>query len=94
MYWLNHYNLCEQDYNLNLQEDKILFYINQMNVLESAINTIKKYKPKIIIETHNYRLFDLVFNFLGELGYNLIYSDYNGYSNIFDYVVNNFYLPS
>ena len=84
----------ERNYIIKIDIIKIDVEGFEMHVLESAINTIKKYKPKIIIETHNYRLFDLVFNFLGELGYNLIYSDYNGYSNIFDYVVNNFYLPS
>lgn len=84
----------ERNYIIKIDIIKIDVEGFEMHVLESAINTIKKYKPKIIIETHNYRLFDLAFNFLGELGYDLIYSDYNGYSNIFDYVVNNFYLPS
>ena len=83
----------ERNYIIKIDIIKIDVEGFEMHVLESAINTIKKYKPKIIIETHNYRLFDLVFNFLGELGYDLVYSDYNGYSNIFDYVVNNFFLP-
>ena len=66
----------------------------EMNVLDSAINTIKKYKPKLIIETHTFDLYKKVSYLLADLGYNLVHKDYNGSNIRFDYVVNNFFLPS
>ena len=66
----------------------------EMNVLDSAINTIKKYKPKLIIETHSFDLYKKVSYLLADLGYNLVHKDYNGSTNTFDYIVNNFFLPS
>ena len=66
----------------------------EMNVLDSAINAIKKYKPKLIIETHTFDLYKKVSYLLADLGYNLVHKDYNGSNNRFDYIVNNFFLPS
>jgi len=66
----------------------------EMNVLDSAINAIKKYKPKLIIETHTFDLYKKVSYLLEDLGYNLVHKDYNGSNNRFDYIVNNFFLPS
>ena len=41
----------------------------EYEVLEGLIETLKKYKPKIIIETHSVELNYKCFNFLTELGY-------------------------
>ena len=84
----------ECDYTLKIDIIKIDVEGFEMNVLESAIETIKKYKPKLIIETHTFDLYKKVSYLLSDLGYNLIHKDYNGSSNRFDYVVNNFFLPS
>ena len=84
----------ECDYTLKIDIIKIDVEGFEMNVLDSAINTIKKYKPKLIIETHTFDLYKKVSYLLSDLGYNLIHKDYNGSSNTFDYVVNNFFLPS
>lgn len=67
----------------------------EMNVLYSAMNTIRKYKPKIIIETHTMVFFKQVRLILSLLGYDLLYTDYQGFNKKigFDYVANNFYLP-
>ena len=57
----------------------------EMNVLRAAEYTIKKYKPKIIIETHSFNLFYEVRDFLTNIGYELKHRDYNTseYSNNF-----------
>ena len=57
----------------------------EMNVLRASEYTIKKYKPKIIIETHSFNLFYEVRDFLTNIGYELKHRDYNTseYSNNF-----------
>ncbi len=84
----------ECDYTLKIDIIKIDVEGFEMNVLESCLNTIKKYKPKLIIETHTFDLYKKVSYLLTDLGYNLIHKDYNGSTNTFDYIVNNFFLPS
>ena len=41
----------------------------EMSVLKGGINMIKKFKPKLIIETHSEKLRNDVINFLEKLGY-------------------------
>ena len=57
----------------------------EMNVLRAAEYTIKKYKPKIIIETHSFNLFYEVRDFLTNIGYELKHRDFKSseYSNNF-----------
>ena len=57
----------------------------EMNVLRASEYTIKKYKPKIIIETHSINLFYEVRDFLTNIGYELKHRDYKSseYSNNF-----------
>ena len=84
----------ECDYTFKIDIIKIDVEGFEMNVLDSAINAIKKYKPKLIIETHTFDLYKKVSYLLADLGYNLVHKDYNGSNNRFDYIVNNFFLPS
>ena len=84
----------EENFHFKIDIMKIDVEGFEMNVLDSAINTIKKYKPKIIIETHSFDLYKKASYLLADLGYNLVHKDYNGSTNTFDYIVNNFFLPS
>ena len=90
----NFINELEKQFYFKIDIIKIDVEGFEMNVLDSAINTIKKYKPKLIIETHTFDLYKKVSYLLADLGYNLVHKDYNGSTNAFDYVVNNFFLPS
>ena len=63
----------------------------EMNVLRASEYTIKKYKPKIIIETHTSILYKEVLDFLSNIGYKLYYHDYSTSTKRFDYIANNFY---
>jgi FkbM family methyltransferase len=68
----------------------------ELDVIEGAINTIKKYKPKIIIETHSRELERQTKEKLNTLGYGLKHTGrvvYNANSN-FDKVTNLFFIPS
>lgn len=63
----------------------------EMEVLNSGIELIKKYKPKIIVETHSMQLHLEVRKFLTSLDYKLIHTDYNGSNKYMNYIANNFY---
>ena len=84
----------EENFHFKIDIMKIDVEGFEMNVLDSAINTIKKYKPKIIIETHSFDLYKKASYLLADLGYNLVHKDYNCSTNTFDYIVKNFFLPS
>ena len=71
--------------NVNIDIIKIDVEGFEMNVLYASEYTIKKYKPKIIIETHSINLFYEVRDFLTNIGYELKHRDYKSseYSNNF-----------
>jgi FkbM family methyltransferase len=77
--------------NVNIDIIKIDVEGFEMNVLRASEYTIKKYKPKIIIETHTSNLYKEVFEFLSNIGYKLYYKDFTATTKRFDYVANNFY---
>ena len=56
-------------YRLKLTILKIDVEGFEMDVLRGAIKTIKRYHPKIIIETHTYKLREEALRFLGSIGY-------------------------
>ena len=49
----------------------------EYEVLVGSINTINKFKPRIIIETHNEKLFDKCFDFLTKINYKLDFANKN-----------------
>lgn len=51
----------------------------EMDVLNGAIETISKYKPKIIVETHSSILEKSVLRFLSKFGYSLMYKSKSWY---------------
>ncbi|MGC8691602.1 MAG: FkbM family methyltransferase [Thermoplasmata archaeon] len=59
----------------------------ECDVVEGAINTISKHKPKIIIETHGSRLRDKCTELLGSLGYRVVRKGKQTKSDVFDEVV-------
>jgi hypothetical protein len=45
----------------------------EYNALKGAIKTIRKFKPKIIIEIHSKNLREKILEFLKNYGYNLVF---------------------
>lgn len=64
---------------------------DEYKVLQGAINTIQKHKPKIIIETHSKKLHYDCNTFLENLGYKLIYSKDKRKTKKMNEVINLFY---
>jgi FkbM family methyltransferase len=84
------YYMLNKDYDIDLIKIDVEGF--EYNVLLGSIETIKKYKPRIIIETHSINLRFKCNSFLVNLGYKLKHQDSFRYSNTaMNEVVNSFY---
>jgi precorrin-6B methylase 2 len=63
----------------------------EYNALKGAIKTIRKFKPKIIIEIHSKNLREKILGFLKNYGYNLAFEkekkDYGFYLSYFKFII-------